>query len=104
MEPKTLEALKASIAKWDRNVEAATPEEVRVEGDDCPLCVLFFERECVGCPVRMRKVDPYCIGTPYKDAYLTYLGWGVGERTREQYQIAARAEVEFLKSLLPVEA
>ena len=41
MDAKTLEALKASIAKWERNAEAKTPAEYKITSDDCPLCKLF---------------------------------------------------------------
>lgn len=109
MEPKTLEALNASIAKWERNAVAETPEAALVLGDSCPLCHLFCpdDREsdgCDGCPVKERSGYDQCSGTPWFAAYSAHRTWeqqGSSGAWRDDFHAKARAEVAFLKSLLP---
>jgi hypothetical protein len=84
MDAKTLEALKASIAKWERSAEAKTPAGYKTGQKDCPLCVLFF----------------------WKDAWKAYANWDLfpkSSKRRDRAHAAARDEVTFLKSLLPEE-
>jgi hypothetical protein len=96
MTPETLEALKGSIEKWQR-IEAGADTDKGT--DNCPLCQLFHEdhrltdgASCDGCPVSDRTGKLFCRGTPYMD----YTGDG---KTKAN----ARAELEFLRSLLPKE-
>jgi hypothetical protein len=104
MEPRTLEALKASIAKWERNVEADRAEHVLISSEDCPLCMLFYDEDCVGCPV-MQATGALCCGkTPYATASAALSRWSHGVGPHEDYRAAAQAEVDFLKSLLPTES
>lgn len=105
MDAKTLEALKASIAKWERNAEAKTPTEYRIGESDCPLCSLFiYPDRCEGCPVFDRTGERFCKGTPYIVASSLRTWWSAGdEGFRRRANAAARDEVAFLKSLLPEE-
>src|SRR5947209_6256825 len=48
MEAATLQALKGSIAKWEKIVAGTGADGGRA---DCPLCSLFYEYDCAGCPV-----------------------------------------------------
>lgn len=68
MDAKTLEALKASIAKWERNAEARSPDAVRFDLADCPLCQVFHPYfggpDCAGCPVNDAG-HWRCGGSPY---------------------------------------
>lgn len=108
MTPEALEALKASIVKWEANERAETWEDVRIKAADCPLCDLFafcngddFMR-CNGCPITDRSREYVnCHKTPYGDAYHAYVKWRDGTGTREAFRAAAHAETEFLRSLLP---
>jgi hypothetical protein len=101
MDAETLKALKASIAKWERNAAAKKPEDFLVRASDCPLCDLFYERDlCVGCPVAAATGKSACSGTPYHSAHSAWLSWQHGGRSARSH---ARKEVEFLKSLLPAE-
>ena len=109
MDSKTLKALKASIAKWERNAEATKTSDVVLGVSDCPLCNLFWkldrDESCVGCPI-FSQGHFRCGGTPYDEAELCHSQWdddGDAE-SRDAFQAAAQAEVDFLKSLLPVEA
>ena len=105
MDAKTLEALKASIAKWERNAEAKTPGEYKIGEEDCPLCVMFkiWPDECEGCPVFERTGIKSCRGTPYVQAATARRDWRCGYVTADRARAAARDEVAFLKSLLPEE-
>lgn len=104
MDSKTLKALKASIAKWEKNVEAETPDDVKLGAQNCPLCALFNGNDCEGCPVAERAGAEFCDNTPYSGASIEAVNWEYRGSSREDFQTAARAEVDFLKSLLPVEA
>lgn len=107
MDAKTLEALKASIRKWEKNAEAEYYKDFVVGASKCPLCVMFntylrgsFEPQCDGCPVFNATGQHGCQGTPYEaadDAKDDWLDGGPSEPARA----AAREEVAFLKSLLP---
>jgi hypothetical protein len=107
MKPETLEALKASIEKWERNVEATRFSDVLLGASYCPLCNLFYRvmesEPCKGCPVAVKTGEPYCGRTPYEWVVDIYEAWIMRAATVEQWQEAAQVEVDFLKSLLPVE-
>lgn len=103
MDAQTLEALKASIAKWERNAEAKTPAEYLTSYRDCPLCELFIRSDCDGCPVFERARARECLGTPYRNAASAWFDWSSGKKEADRAHAAARDEVAFLKSLLPVQ-
>jgi hypothetical protein len=103
MDAQTLEALRGSIAKWERVVAEGTDG---TQWKDCPLCLLFWDDYCRGCPVMNATGWSVCRGSPFS-AY---------DRAREEYfetvdgpsvgryppvVAAAQAELDFLKSLLP---
>ena len=110
MDAKTLEALKASIEKWERNAVAETPDEYKTSWRDCPLCHLFNHSDmvrddrCRGCPVFDRSEEKFCDGTPFNKAAWTLERWMRGIEAQAAAHEAARAEVAFLKSLLPTDA
>ena len=89
MNKQTLKALKGSIKKW----QGVTKGTIQDRGPvNCPLCQLFLLGEpssCIGCPVCQKTKKTGCRGTPYT----LYNVYG-----HKKY---ARAEVKFLKSLLP---
>lgn len=112
MDEKTLNALKGSIAKWERIVRYGAAE---CGYHDCPLCHLFADEECKGCPVAEQTKDKACVGSPYhaaRTAMQVPLGVPRGDRrhpagariprTKEARRLA-RLELEFLKSLIPKE-
>jgi len=98
MNAKTLKALKGSIHKWEKIVKGTGVEKGY---DNCPLCDLFHPlaingKACKGCPVAAATGEINCKATPYA-AYAF--------RQRHTDGIAeARAELEFLRSLLPKKA
>lgn len=106
MTPEVREALEASIKHWEENRDALTPSDVRYSPENCALCELFFYNaptRCIGCPIQERTGRTLCEDTPYEDAVNARNAWKNGYASQEDFQAAAQAEVDFLKSLLPPE-
>lgn len=115
MNSKTLTALKRCIMRWEK---IAAGETYSAGADTCALCGLFNNDDtddtddntrCNGCPVANKTGMTLCRGTPY----LAFVA-SAGERatrwvgapvwaTNAAAEKAARAEVRFLKSLLPAQ-
>lgn len=106
MNKKTLTALKGSIRKWEKIVQGKGIDDGIA---NCPLCHVFYDNDCKGCPVRKKTGYWCCIGSPHEE----WEGWtpGLPENESGGYDFtgypeakkAARAELRFLKSLLPKE-
>jgi len=104
MPQETLTALQASIARWQANAVAKTPYDVRLGIEACPLCALFFDGACKDCPVMAKTGRRGCAGSPYGAAEMALYMWRSAPHNHERrgaFRAAARAEVEFLESLLP---
>lgn len=105
MDEKTLTALKKSISKWERNAVAETPKDYTLGIKTCALCTLFFRRGfCTGCPVQAKTGMSCCIGSPYNGADNARRKWRddpSNTALRDAAHAAARAEADFLRSLLP---
>jgi len=99
MDKQTLKALKGSIMKW----EAIVAETGIDNGtDNCPLCRLFYDNFCEGCPV-VSKGGRRCSQSPYQewlDAQPGQTDFPFVANTKPLKRIA-RAELKFLKGLLP---
>jgi len=104
MDKETLEALERSIKKWEAIVAGKGEDR---GGENCALCELFAEYECVGCPVHTEIGETNCQGTPFHEWVNHH-----EERHPESFSEAlkvecseckelAQKELEFLKSLLP---
>lgn len=105
MNKKTLRALKGSIRKWE---EIVAGKACDYGSDNCPLCQLFFYTDfCEGCPVKAKTGEQSCSGSPY-DKWCCLLPNEVslsgGYIHTKQSLAAAKAELKFLKSLLPKDA
>lgn len=107
MDTKTLDALTASIAKWEKNATVTDFNDVVMGLTDCPLCRIFHSwfggPDCQGCPVNESGCYR-CGGTPYEDAEMALDAWDDTSNEAEsaaQFRKAAEDEVAFLKSLLP---
>ena len=101
MDPATLEALKGSIEKWEEIV-AGTGEDQSTA--NCPLCKMFFENECIGCPVYKTTGAPHCDDTPYQTKWWPLVAYDEDYpkvNSNQRRLNAAQAELDFLKSLLP---
>jgi hypothetical protein len=104
MDERTLTALRGSIKHWEENLAAKKPEEAILGPRHCPLCVMFISMPaCIGCPVREKTGKTNCGGTPYDQAAEAHESWSeYGDmRHDNQWREAAKAELDFLKSLLP---
>lgn len=102
MTPETLTALQGSIAKWEAIVAGKGVDD---GGDNCPLCKLFIENDhCAGCPIASHSGAAGCCNTPYDQWYRLHRPFNsvpLKAETPEQFD-AAQAELDFLRSLLPV--
>ena len=95
MDAQTLTALRGSIAKWEGIVAGRCSDEGTV---NCPLCHVFYKKDCKGCPVKAVTGKPYCRDSPYSITEDVAMSYGTGST---KYTAAAVAELEFLKGLLP---
>lgn len=98
MDAETLEALKGSITKWELVLAGKENGNCR---SNCPLCTKFYRDGCQGCPVFKSTGREYCSGSPYKD-YIR--ACNASNPNADALAQAALAELNFLKSLLPVES
>lgn len=93
------EALRASIEAWEKKLEEVDPNNVLTSPDVCPLCRLYYDDGCHGCPVRNKTRLSLCRGTPYLEAYDALEEWLEDSTKRPEFLLAALAEIDFLKSL-----
>jgi hypothetical protein len=103
MDKRIIRALKDSIRKWERIVQGTGKDDGTA---NCPLCVLFFDGDCKGCPVEEWTGLSGCNDSPYSD-------WNMHQCRHGDYgdfpyslhcgkcQRLAIKELEFLVSLLP---
>lgn len=105
MSPSTLSALRSSIAKWEANAQVTSIFDAKIFASSCPLCSLFLDLDCVGCPVYETTGCEQCKDTPWELAM-----WSRWKLARDKstpspslasFHTAAKREVAFLKSLLP---
>jgi hypothetical protein len=105
MDARTLTALQGSIAKWEAIVYGGG---IDMGEQNCPLCVLFFHlRDCDGCPVSAKTGFEACVKSPYPD-WLDSWAASTGIYPNGEIfviddatHVAAKAELAFLRSLLP---
>lgn len=111
MTAETLTALKASIAHHEENLKAEWPRQVRLGWRRCALCRLHrddnnFIVDCGECPVKSKTGRDMCEGSPYDDLEDALYSWRyniTNQSNREAFLTAERAEITFLRSLLPEE-
>lgn len=103
MNPETLEALKQSIAHWERKVE--NPDKEPIGPEHCALCQMFLLgediRQCRSCPVSETTGRSSCFGTPYDSVVSAEFAFENGDISLDEYRVTCRTELDFLKSLLP---
>ena len=56
--------LQSIFGKWEAILSCKKPDKGH---RDCPLCQLFFDRACGGCPVFEKTGYYYCEKTPYRE-------------------------------------
>lgn len=105
MNEETIKALRGSIKKW-KSIVAGTGKDEGVS--NCPLCKLFFHKDCEGCPVKEKTGEECCIGSPYEEyddaadeGIFEENVWNFRDATPEELTKLAQAELDFLISLLP---
>lgn len=99
-------ALRGSIRKWQKIVSGKGLDH---HAKNCPLCVQFIQNNCDGCPVARKTKEAFCEGSPY-EKWEDALGdmcprndsGGYDFYRYPEARLAAKEELEFLKSLLPV--
>src|SRR3990167_7710473 len=113
MNKATLAALRESIKHWEKNVAAKTPKGANPYGASCALCAKFAISDrtpltdiCRGCPVMEKTGQTNCFDTPWMGAVKAYDRWRSYSESenvpfKQKWVLAARAELTFLKSLLP---
>ena len=102
MNKKTLKATKGSAKKW---VDIAEGKGVDRGQMNCPLCGLFFNGYCRGCPVMDKTGSDCCRHTPYTEwdehHRVNHVDcWELEVQCPECKEIALK-EVAFLEGLLP---
>lgn len=110
MNQTTLRALKNSIQHWEENLESAKKGDwssISTWAEHCALCEVFYGRDCRGCPVKTFE----CADTPYVEVVETLRYWQAlrkacptpqtAKEAKTALRQAIKAELEFLKSLLP---
>ena len=106
MNKKTLQALQGSIEKWQQIVDSTEAEDKEV--DNCPLCGMFWNRGCRGCPVSAVTGRSGCIGSPYAEWSAHTNSHAASPARRcpgcKECLRLARAELAFLVGLLPNKA
>jgi inosine-uridine nucleoside N-ribohydrolase len=110
MNKKAISALRKSIAHW-RRLANGKQETCEDPGEDCCALCIAFKHEavaCKSCPVQIKTGQPFCRGTPHREAanayydLKCYLDPGIDrEYYLKLFKDAAKKEVEFLESLLP---
>jgi len=108
MDIKTETALKESIRKWEKIV-SSTPDGTDYGTRNCSLCLLFYlDSSCDDdCPIKKASGRNWCKNTPFADWVAHHIAshhkpYVNGKRVEcpECLEIA-KAELQFLKSLLP---
>jgi len=89
-----LKGLRGSVRKWSKIVNGTGTDE---GPDNCPLCKLYFDKNCKGCPVRIATGEILCDGSPYE-----LLGDPAVDAKEDMAVAVAVAELMFLKALLKV--
>ena len=112
MNDAMLEALKASIAKWEDNAKVSHILDAKVLGDTCALCIEaerqknldgVYENNCTYCPIQDATGESECADTPWSRAYNAYVLCRDKCTPLSDFHAAAALEVSFLSSLLPKE-
>lgn len=106
MDKETLDALKGSVAKW---VAIEAGDGMDIGWKNCPLCAMFNPpnaqyRDCDGCPVAEAAGTPGCENTPYIEWVDSFDLLEQKIATTPELKALARAELDFLRSLLPTDA
>lgn len=101
MDRQTLAALRGSIEKWERIVDGTGIDQGIY---NCPLCKLFYANHCSGCPVNANTRQKHCNGSKYFAWASLFNDFETMVANNPRRVAAAKAELEYLRSLLPRKA
>jgi len=108
MKSEILQALKESIAHWERLASGKRLNKEEPNAKYCALCGLYnqpvmpHDERCEGCPVFEHTGEQFCDGTPYAGVERMMIADDFSLDSN-QFKKAALKELNFLKSLLPTE-
>lgn len=72
------DAIRRSIEKWRFNSQVSNVADARLGRDQCPLCVLFRDGRCIGCPVMRHTGQVGCEGTNFEHVLFAKMGIEMG--------------------------
>ncbi len=102
MTKETEQALRESVAHWERMRDGTTIGFESPHGTYCALCRYFFKDykggPCAQCPVKLKTLETHCENTPWKTANEA---WIMNGPHSQAFKDAADKMIDFLKSLLP---
>jgi hypothetical protein len=103
LDDDAVKVLKDTIADWEKI--AAGTKVLRGPGN-CPLCKLYYDDRCDGCPIKKKTGRALCAGHIFWEFIVatkkTRRQEGVARVTDERGKLAALACRDFLIGLLPV--
>lgn len=102
MNDVTKQALLDSIKNWKIKTHAKSIDKFDVHSSQ-PLCELFRDSNCSGCPVAAPPFKSICRNKWWYDVYETTTRWRCYHGGREPAIKASKNYVKFLESLLPKE-
>lgn len=92
------EAHYQSILKWQENARCTDIEKAQTGQLTCPLCDMFYDQQCVGCPVAEETGQVMCKGTTYSEAHRARKAVREGA-PMSTFTEPAKAYLEFLEML-----
>ena len=102
MSKRAEKALHASIEHWERLATGKQRKREALGPGDCALCRLYYTNDCKSCPISRKTGEIRCRNTPYNAAYnAAYPSGRPCDFDSPEFRKAARAELRFLRGLLP---
>lgn len=96
---EALEPLYQSIKKWQDNVRCTDIDKALTGQLTCPLCEVFYHRDCAGCPVAEETGQVMCRGTTYSEAHRAKDAIAEGLAPMSTFTEPAKKYLEFLEML-----
>lgn len=102
MSERAATALEKSIKHWEENAAAGEDQfySIHITSESCSLCDEFADSDdCDGCPVSEKTGYGNCEFSPWPKAYWAHRAYLCERGSWKKWREAAKAELEFLKSL-----
>lgn len=105
-----LKAARESVAAWKDKLTETAPDCILIGVSVCPLCKLYFDNGCNGCPVKDFTGEEDCDGTPYHAAAKALAAWrrqvhetyDDAEPYKQAWRDAANEEIAFLEGIVTI--